>query len=158
MIFIDLASFLLNGTTRCIVCHQTTYSSRWAVLCQTIVQPAIGQWCAMTHIETKSEDSEATLIEKELKRAKENNITILCGGPTGSGKSSLLNSVTPALFKVDESLTCCTLEPGKETYMLNGTEVDTPGLECDLETDQAFSHNLGLNALVNLNSADSSRF
>ena len=24
MIFIDLAVFLLNGTTRCIVCHQTT--------------------------------------------------------------------------------------------------------------------------------------
>ena len=88
-------------------------------------------------------DSEATLIENELKRAKGNSITILCGGPTGSGKSTLLNNavgVPIPPFKVDESLTCCSLEPCKETYMLNGTEVilwDTPGLGCGLETDQA---------------------
>ena len=101
---------------------------------------------AADHFEDSSDDdceldmSDWTEAEKkELKKAvenKEKKMSILCCGPTGVGKSTLLNGLLgEELLDANESLSRVTLNVSEKKFEKNGVQVtvwDTPGLGgCD---------------------------
>lgn len=84
---------------------------------------------------------------KQLLEEKNKQLTILCGGPTGVGKSTLLNGLiglnTEEIkpFKVGYSLNAETLEVTAKKIKKGGVEItlwDTPGLEGDKEVDENY--------------------
>ena len=86
-------------------------------------------------------EEETKALQEEIRKAKK-SVTIICGGPTGSGKSSLLNSVLGIpVFKVGESLSRGTLTVQMESGERNGIVItvwDTPGLERNDKVDNEY--------------------
>lgn len=70
---------------------------------------------------------------KEEYESKNKYVNILCGGPTGVGKSTLLNALTGVeCLHVEESLTRGTMKVIEKSFVKDGVLItvwDTPGLE-----------------------------